>query len=62
MTGTFEKIVKTVEEHKAIWLKLQSQKKKLNDIYLTATDQEKDILFKKIDKTKKQLKKSFKNL
>jgi len=62
MIRTFENIVKTVEEHKAIWLKLQSQKKKLNDIYLTATDLEKDILFKKIKKTKKQLKKSFKNL
>ena len=62
MIRTFENITKTVEEHKAIWDKLQSQKNKLKGISWTATDIEKDILNKKIEKSKRKLKQSFKNL
>jgi hypothetical protein len=62
MIRTFENIVKTIEEHKAIWLNLQELKKEQKDNYLTSCDEEKRKIALKIKKAKKQLKKSFKNL
>jgi len=62
MIRTFENVVKTIEEHKAIWLNLQELKKKQKDNYLTSSDEVKNEIALKIKKAKKKLKKSFKNL
>ena len=62
MIRTLENITKTVEEHKAIWDKLQDLKKKEIDNYLTSSDEVKNKIALKIKKKEKQLEKSFKNL